>query len=132
MRSATGPRTRSSSSRPPKPEPRNRPRNPAERRAARWYRLRLYRVLDTNAWLAGYELDLVVRRGRLLVFCEVKSKSGPRFGDPIEMVTPEKVRRIRRAAAAWLARHPEARGLEVRFDVIADRAGRLEHLPGAF
>jgi putative endonuclease len=62
----------------------------------------------------------------------VKSKSGPRFGDPIEMVTPEKVRRIRRAAAAWLARHPEARGLEVRFDVIADRAGRLEHLPGAF
>jgi putative endonuclease len=89
-------------------------------------------VLDRNRWLAGYELDLVVRRGRVLVFCEVKSKAGPRFGDPVEMVTAEKVRRIRRAASAWLAAHPESRGLVVRFDVIAVRAGRLEHLPDAF
>jgi putative endonuclease len=89
-------------------------------------------VLDTNRWVGGYELDLVVRRGRRIVFCEVKSKSGPRFGDPLEMVTPEKVRRVRRAAQAWLALHPETQGLEVRFDVIAERAGKLEHLPGAF
>lgn len=94
--------------------------------------MRCYRVLDRNRWLAGYELDLVVRRGRVLVFCEVKSKSGPRFGDPVEMVTAEKIRRIRRAAGAWLAQHPETRGLQVRFDVIAVRAGRLEHLPDAF
>ena len=66
------------------------------------------------------------------MFCEVKSKSGTRFGDPLEMVTPEKVRRIRRAAQAWLATHPETRGLDVRFDLIADRAGRIEHLPDAF
>jgi putative endonuclease len=89
-------------------------------------------VLDHNRWLAGSELDLVVRRGRVLAFCEVKSKSGPRFGDPVEMVTAEKVRRIRRAASAWLAAHPESRGLQVRFDVIAVRAGRIEHLPDAF
>jgi putative endonuclease len=89
-------------------------------------------VLDTNAWSGPYELDLVARRGRVLVFCEVKSKAGPRFGDPVEMVTAEKVRRIRRAASAWLAAHPESRGLVVRFDVIAVRAGRLEHLPDAF
>jgi putative endonuclease len=89
-------------------------------------------VLDHNRWLAVYELDLVVRRGRVLVFCEVKSKSGPHFGDPVEMVTAEKVRRIRRAASVWLAQHPETRGLRVRFDVIAVRAGRLEHLPDAF
>jgi hypothetical protein len=29
-------------------------------------------------------------------------------------------------------RHPELRGLEVRFDLIADRAGRLQHVPNAF
>jgi putative endonuclease len=62
----------------------------------------------------------------------VKSKSGTGFGDPFEMVTPEKVRRVRRAANVWLANHHEARGLRVRFDVIAERAGRLEHLPSAF
>jgi putative endonuclease len=109
-----------------------RPRNDAERRAARWYRLHGYRILGTNVWLAGYELDIVARRGRKLVFCEVKSKSGDGFGDPLEMVTPEKIRRIRRAAELWLALHREADELDVRFDVVADRAGKLEHVPDAF
>jgi putative endonuclease len=111
---------------------RTSPRNDAELRAARWYRRRLYRVLDTNVWLAGAEIDIVARRGRVLVFCEVKSKSGDGFGDPLEMVDDRKAARIRRAAVAWLARHPEAAKLEVRFDVIAERAGRIEHLPDAF
>ena len=112
--------------------PAPKPRNDAERRAAWWYRLRGYRILDTNRWLAGNELDVVARRGRTLVFCEVKAKTGTGFGDPLEMVTPLKIERIRRAAAAWLRRHPELHGLDVRFDVIADRAGRLEHVPQAF
>ena len=109
-----------------------KPRHESELRAARWYRLRGYRVLAANCWVAGNELDLVVRRGRVVAFCEVKSKSGPEFGDPLEMVTPEKARRIRRAAEAWLALNPPCRELEVRFDVVVDRGGRLEHVPAAF
>jgi Holliday junction resolvase-like predicted endonuclease len=63
----------------------------------------------------------------------VKSKSGPRFGDPVEMVTPEKVRRIRRAADVWLARHGrEHPGCRITFDVIVERAGRLHRLHEAF
>jgi putative endonuclease len=108
------------------------PRNAAERRAARWYRLRGYRVLERNRWLGGYELDLVVRRGELLVFCEVKSKSGDAFGDPLEMVTPEKVRRIRRAAEIWLRSNPAAARLRVRFDVVTEWRGKLKHVPDAF
>src|SRR6478752_1615853 len=100
-------------------------RNSAESRARRHYRLRGYRILAENAWVAGYELDLVVRRGRALVFCEVKSKSGARYGDPLEMVTPEKQRRLRVAAQAWLARHPEDANCRVRFDVVAERAREL-------
>src|SRR5204863_7529988 len=84
-RCATGVRSVRPSSRP-------RPRNDAERRAARWYRLRGYRILETNRWIVGYELDLVVRRGGTVVFCEVKSKAGAGFGDPLEMVGAEKVR----------------------------------------
>jgi len=89
-------------------------------------------VLDTNVWVAGAELDLVVRRGRVLAFVEVKSKAGTGFGDPFEMVSPVKAERIRRAASAWLARRPELARLEVRFDVVGVRAGRIEHLRGAF
>lgn len=107
-------------------------KNAAERRAVRHYRLRGYRILGTNVWAGGNEIDVIARRGRRLVFCEVKSKSGPRFGDPIAMVGPEKVRRVRRAAEAWLALHPELRGLEVRFDVVTETAGRLQQVPGAF
>ena len=89
-------------------------------------------MLGANVWLAGNELDVVARRGRALVFCEVKSKAGPAFGDPVEMVSAEKVRRIRRAAEVWLARHPECASCEVRFDVIAVRGRRLECVREAF
>ncbi len=75
---------------------------------------------------------MVARRGRVLVFCEVKSKSGDGFGDPLEMVDARKVARVRRAAAAWLARRDDLGGLDIRFDVIAERAGRIEHLADAF
>jgi putative endonuclease len=104
----------------------------AERRAVWWYRLRGYRILAKNAWAGGYELDVVVRRGRRLIFCEVKEKLGERFGDPLEMVDEEKQRRLRRAAESWLARHPEAGGLQVSFDVIAFREGRLRRIAQAF
>ncbi len=101
----------------------------AERRAERHYRLRGYRILGANVWSAGYELDLIVRRGRQLVFCEVKSKGGARFGLPEEMVDVEKQRRLFRAAEAWLAAHPEAARLDVGFEVVAHQGGRLRRLP---
>jgi Holliday junction resolvase-like predicted endonuclease len=105
------------------------PANADERRAARHYRLRGYRILGTNVWAGGNELDLIVRRGRRLVFCEVKGKSGTGWGDPLEMVDEEKLRRVRRAAEAWLAARPECRGLECSVEVVAVRAGRLERVP---
>ncbi len=96
------------------------------------YAIRGYRILGTNVWAGGYELDLVARRGRRLVFCEVKSKTGPRFGDPIAMVGPEKVRRIRQAAETWLAANPQLGGLEVRFDVVTESEQGLRRVSKAF
>jgi len=104
----------------------------AERKAARWYRLRGWRILGENVWVAGNELDLIVRRGRTLRFVEVKEKKSARFGDPLEMVTPEKRRRLRRAAETWLGARPELARLAVGFDVIAVRDGRLQRVPDAF
>ena len=99
----------------------------AERRARRFYRL-----LAANVWAGGNEIDLIVRRGRSLVFCEVKEKSQAGFGDPVEMVGPEKQRRLRRAAEAWLAERPDLAELEVRFDVVAERSGRIQRIAHAF
>lgn len=73
-----------------------------------------------------------MRRGGVLRFVEVKEKLGSGFGDPLEMVTPEKQRRVRRAAEAWLAARPELAGLDARFDVVAVRGGRVERLGDAF
>jgi putative endonuclease len=104
----------------------------AERRAWWWYRLRGWRILGENVWAGGNELDLIVRRGRTVRFVEVKEKKGARFGDPLEMITAEKQRRLRRAAAAWIGTRPDLAGLAVGFDVIAVRDGRVQRIPQAF
>jgi putative endonuclease len=94
-------------------------------------------LLDRNWRCPQGELDAVMRdRGDVLVFVEVKTRRSERFGSPAEAVGPAKVRRMRRAAAAWLAQagiHPA----EVRFDVVEVRPRRsgaadVTHLPGAF
>ena len=98
----------------------------------RWYRLHGWQILGENVWAAGNELDLIVRRGRTLRFVEVKEKKSARFGDPLEMITPEKQRRLRRAAETWLDVRPELAQLAIGFDVIAVRDGRLQRVPQAF
>ena len=85
-------------------------------------------MLGRNVWAGRYEIDLVLRRGRRVVFCEVKSKTGERHGDPLEMVGPEKLRRLQEAAAAWLASHPELHALELSFEVVAAQGRRLERV----
>ena len=101
----------------------------AEQRVRLYYRLRGYRVLATNARAGRNELDIVLRRGRRLVFCEVKARSGDGYGDPREAVGPEKVRRLRRAAEIWLARNPDLLELEVAFEVVGVRGKRIERVP---
>ena len=103
--------------------------NRGERRALRHYRLRGYRLVAANVRAGGYELDLVVRRGRRLVIAEVKEKSGAGYGDPLEMVSAEKARRVATAAHVWLAAHPEWSRLDVSFEAVGVRGGRVERVP---
>ena len=107
-------------------------RNSGELRARRHYRLRGYRILAENAWAAGNEVDLVVRRGRRLVFCEVKQRGRVDFGAPVEHVGTEKQRRVRRAAEAWLAARPELGGLDVSFEVVSVGPDGLHRTRDAF
>ena len=103
----------------------------AERRVAWHYRLRGYRILARNVRAGGVELDLVVRRGRRLVFCEVKLKQGPAFGDPLEAVDRSKRKRLRRGAQAWLLANPRLAGLDIAFEVAAVRPSGIERVADA-
>jgi putative endonuclease len=103
--------------------------NRGERRALLHYRLRGYRLLDANARAGGYELDLVLRRGKRLLVVEVKEKAGPAFGHPLEMVTPEKSRRVLAATSAWLAAHPQEAELELSLEAASVRGRRVERVP---
>ena len=103
--------------------------NSGERRALLHYRLRGYRLLAANARAGGYELDLVLRRGRSLVVVEVKEKGGSGYGDPLEMIGPEKRRRVLAGARAWVAAHPEVAGLEVAVEAAGVRGRRIERVP---
>ena len=106
--------------------------NGGERRAAWWYRVRGWRVLGANVRAGGNELDLIVRRGSSLRFVEVKERTGSGFGGAAGAVGAEKQRRVRRAAEAYLASHPELARLDLGFDVVAVEEGRLERLGDAF
>jgi putative endonuclease len=100
----------------------------AERRVAWHYRLRGYRILARNVRAGGVELDLIVRRGRRLVFCEVKLKQGPLFGDPLEAVDEWKRERLRRGAQAWLLANPPVSRLVVTFEFAAVRPTGIERV----
>ena len=103
---------------------------------ARWYEARGYTVVDRNWRVREGELDLVLRRGRTVVFCEVKTRRGAAYGSPFEAVTAAKQHRVRGLALRWLAEH-RGHGARMRFDVAAvrmDAAGRprIEVRAGAF
>ncbi|HVW31229.1 MAG TPA: YraN family protein [Acidimicrobiia bacterium] len=86
---------------------------------AGWYTGQGYEVLARN-WRGGRdgELDLVVARGRCVVFCEVKTRAGAGFGAPVEAVTGPKQRRLRHLAARWLGEQGPGPGYaDLRFDV---------------
>jgi putative endonuclease len=103
--------------------------NRGERRALRHYRLRGYRLLDANARVGRYELDLVLRRGSRVLVVEVKEKRGADYGHPLEMIDEEKLRRVHSAAQGWLAAHPEHSGTELAVEAAGVRGRHVERVP---
>lgn len=107
-----------------------------ERVAVRYLIDQGMQLLERNWRGTAGEIDIIAADGDAVVFCEVKTRRGDRFGAPVEAVIPDKVRRLRRLAAQWLSTRA-IRPPEVRFDVVSvrpQRSGpaRVEHLRGAF
>ena len=103
-------------------------RDPASRRAAlRWgmraeivaalyLSLKFYTVLARRYTTSGGEIDLVVRRGRIIVFVEVKARAD--LDAAADAIGADKRRRILRAVARWRARNPWSETFSLRCDAV--------------
>ena len=99
-------------------------------------RLRAYRKGFTSEWLAaaallikGYrivawryrtklgEIDLIARRGDLVLIVEVKARAS--LAAAMDAVAFQSAQRIEGAADMWLSRQPDYARLSVRFDLVA-------------
>ena len=92
-------------------------------------------MLDRNWRCRDGELDLVVRRGSTIAFCEVKARSGTGFGLPAEAVSGQKQARIRGLGARWLREIRERLGrgsCDLRFDVASVLQSNVDVLEAAF
>ena len=99
-----------------------------------------FEIVERNYRTRWGELDIVAFDGRVLAFCEVKTRRvGAGTGTALDAVGTGKRARVRKMAGSWLIeRRPRPFAETVRFDAIGvtfDALGRLvriEHLEGAF
>jgi putative endonuclease len=105
-----------------------------EAETMRYLREKGYEILAQNYRYNHAEIDLIVKKGKLLVFVEVKTRSNLSYGNPEEFVSYTKARLLMEAAehyifaTNWL--------YDIRFDIVAvTMAGnelRVKHIEDAF
>ena len=108
-----------------------------EEQAAKYLRHRAYRILDMNYKCRGGEIDIIARKGKYIVFVEVKLRKNADFASGREFVNYPKQQRIIMTAQLYLQEH--ASELQPRFDVIeiyapagSDGKISIEHIKDAF
>ena len=103
----------------------------AENRAAALLLAKGFRILARRWRCSAGEIDIVAKRGHLLIFVEVKARD--RLDDAAYSVTERQKRRIAAAAAGWLAEHQDDAQCDMRFDVIlVSPRSWPQHIPAAF
>ena len=103
----------------------------SERLAELALRLKFFRILARNYRVRGGEIDLIARRGDLIVFVEVKARE--RLLDGMEAIGGAKQQRMARAARHWLASNGAPAGCSFRADGVFVMPGRWpRHVPGLF
>ncbi len=88
-----------------------------EAEAVRHLKKNGYRILKTNFRVAVGEIDVIAEHGKAIVFIEVKTRSGSRFGGALVAVNNQKQRKIIMVAESFLARY-KVTGRDIRFDVV--------------
>ena len=102
----------------------------AEWAAAMLLRLKGFSILERRWKTPAGEIDLVAKRGNLVVFAEVKARAG--LDDAVDAVTPKARRRISAAAALFFASRPRLADCGVRYDMILVAGLRMRHIADAW
>lgn len=106
-----------------------------ERLAERYLQKKGYTLVERNYRCPAGELDLIVLDRRVVVFVEVKTRTGPGFGSPLEAVEFRKQRKMIQAAQFFLA-EKRLQQRDARFDVVGvswpGREPVVEHIENAF
>lgn len=102
----------------------------AETLAAWTYRFKGFEIVDRRFKAAGGEIDLVARKGALLVFVEVKRRAG--IDDALFAVTFKNRRRMEQAVKSWLAKHPKLAQSDIRYDIAAVAGWEVKIAAGAW
>lgn len=103
----------------------------AETLCVLWLTLKGYRILTRRERNRMGEIDLIARRGRTIVFIEVKARRLLENG--LLALSFHQQRRILNAAQCWIAANPKYHGFDLRCDLIVVTSRfRLTHLPHAF
>ena len=90
-----------------------------------------YEILERN-WQAGHkEIDLIARKGRTIIFVEVKAGGSKSFGHPAARVGRRKQINVIQAAEQYIS-EKEIKDFDFRFDLITFHQGKLEHYSAAF
>ncbi len=105
--------------------------------ARRYLRRRLYRIVETNYKTKHGEIDIIAKKGRYIIFCEVKSRKAENtelYGRPALAVNYKKREHIRSALNTYLYRSNTT--LTPRIDIIeiylSEKGHRIEHIKNAF
>ena len=106
-----------------------------ERIAEQYLKRKGYKVVERNYRCAAGEVDLIVLDSRVIVFVEVKTRTGHGFGTPLEAVQPRKQRKMMQAAQFFLSQK-KLHQRDARFDVVGiswpGREPVIEHVENAF
>jgi putative endonuclease len=105
-----------------------------EQIAADYLQKQGYTILERNWRWKKYEIDLIVEKGGILAFVEVKSRGEDPLDDPVEAVNRKKQKHMVLAAERYMEK--VTRDVEVRYDIIIvlfTRQGvKIDHIPEAF
>ena len=106
-----------------------------ERIAEQYLKRKGYKLVERNYRCSAGEVDLIVLDRRVIVFVEVKTRTGHGFGTPLEAVQPRKQRKMMQAAQFFLTQK-KLHQRDARFDVVGiswpGREPVIEHVENAF
>lgn len=106
-----------------------------ESRAVAFLGERGFEIVDRNfRYRRSGEIDIVALKGDLLIFVEVKSRSGSSYGGPLYSISAKKKKTLRFVAQQFLTKHPEYCSSEItcRFDFISVEGDKIEWVKDMF